>query len=479
MKSNLKKLIDLDYVSKIQKMDFVRTGFHYQMNVKPEKILEFVTIIKEKDFNLNLITGFDEYFFKLIYIFSSISKNIKIKVEVEFNNEKINSIESVFNNAEHYESDVNEKYGLIFDEKYEIKNNDIDDFMLSSNAFENIGTEPFFFDLLTCGQIVKDILPEKGFHSRFLENSAKSDDWMTFLVKSSRLDSFSGFFSNHCFCGVIEKALDINVPQRAEIIRIIISELSRISFNLNQISLLLKYLGLNAQCSFFEILEENVLDIIEYVAGKRLTEFFKVGGVSKDIGKDFQTLFHNKTKNLLKDLDEIRNNGFVCLKLKGFCLITKDQAHRFGMTGHHLRSTGEPLDIRKNESYGLYDLFDFKPTIRTSGDGLDRLHLKVDEIFISYKIIIKAIKIIENGPYLNNNNNYEIPYGDYFYSVESPRGRLSYYLKGNNSSIPFEVKIETPSIPGFCYFKNLKGISLSDLPLHIFNLCFSMAEVDK
>lgn len=479
MNPDFTNIINFEHVSNHQILNFSDTGFHYKFFVKSDKIFDFVELIKRENFNLNLITGFDEDSFKIIYIFSNILKNRKIIVEVKFENKKVESIECIFENAAFYENDINEKYGLIFSENIKQTEKDIDDFVLNSSSFEMLTTEPYFFDVLTCGQIVKDIYPETGLYSRYLENSARSEEWSSFLVKSSRIDSYSGFFSNFCFCGVIEKALGIDVPKRAGILRIIISELSRISFNLKQISQLFKYLGLNAQGSFFEILEENILDLIEYIAGKRLTDYFRVGGVSKDVGSDFEQLYYKKTQNLLKDLDEIRNNGIVNLKLKNNSLISKEQAYLFGMTGHNLRSTGYEYDVRNNDKYGLYDLFHFKPSIRNSGDGLDRLSLKIDEIFLSHSLIEKSIKLMKKGPVLTNVKSFEIPYGDYFYSVESPRGRLSYYLKGCDSVVPMDVKIETPSISAFCFFKKLNGISLNELPLNIFNLCFSMAEIDK
>ncbi len=479
MKSQLEKLIDLEYVSKIQKMNFASVGFDYMLEVHYTKIKEFSEIIRQKDFSLNFITGIHNENFKIIYFFSSVIKKHKIKVEVLFEDIIIPSINDVFSNAEFYENEVNEQFGLIFEEIKDFLIQEEDEFIISSDNFDLLSSDPFYFNVLTCGQYIKDIIPDIGYNSRFLENSAKSTNWKSFIVKSSRLDSYSGFFSNYCFVGVIEKALDVRVPERAEYLRIILAEISRIYFNLNYISELLNGLGLYALCSFFKMMREKISDLIEFVAGKKLTEYYRVGGVSHDIKSGLDTIFKSVTENLLKDLDELRDNGFIKTKLQNFCVISKKNAIKSGMTGHLLRSTGVNLDIRKQDNYGLYGLFDYNQSIDLKGDEYSRFNLKIDEIFVSYRIIEKALSKIKAGQYYEETNTFEIPYGDYNFAVESPRGRMSYYLKGNDSVIPYEIKIETPSIAGFCYLKKLKGIKLSDLPLYLFSLGFSMAEVDK
>jgi NADH-quinone oxidoreductase subunit D len=309
------------------------------------------------------------------------------------------------------------------------------------------------------GERILECEPVIGYAHRAHEKMAENRNYQMFLPNTSRVDYLGGMIYNLAYCQAIEKMLEIEVPERAEYIRVIVSELNRISSHLLWFGTFLLDLGGITPFLYTFDDREEILNILDRVTGSRLTySYGRFGGVTQDVDQEFLSMSTAFIKRLRTHFSEyhklVTGNVIFQGRCRGVGVISPDMARTYGVTGPCLRASGIPYDIRKAEPYGIYDRFDFDVATRNEGDNFARYEVRLDEMEQSCRIIEQAIANIPEGPIMpaKPKKRFKIPAGECYFAVESPRGLMGYYIVADGSDIPSRIKLRTPS------FSNLSSM---------------------
>jgi NADH-quinone oxidoreductase subunit D len=337
------------------------------------------------------------------------------------------------------------------------------------------------------GEHVLEPEPVLGYAHRIQEKMGESRPWPGFIANTGRLDYLSALIYNHGYVGLIERMTGIEVPPRAEYIRVITSELNRISSHLLWFGAFLLDLGAFTPIMYAFDDREQILDILEDVTGSRLTYcYFRVGGVFRDVDGKFAErtrAFVKRLRGRFKPIyeDLVTNNVIFINRVKGIANITPEMAMRYGVTGPVLRSTGIRYDIRKNEPYSIYPELDFEIPVGTSGDCLETYLVRIREMEQSLRIIEQSLERMPEGPFRTKvPRKLKIPQGDASFSVETARGELTYYLVSDGSDIPYRLKVRVPSFSNLSALNELcRNMLLSDLIMTIGSIDVVVPEIDR
>ncbi len=336
------------------------------------------------------------------------------------------------------------------------------------------------------GEYVIDPQPVLGYGHRMQEKMAEHKNWMAFMPNTGRMDYAAALPYNHGYVGLFERLCGIEVPERAEYIRVITSELNRIVSHHLWLGAFLLDLGAFTPILYTFIDREKVLDILEDVTGSRLTYcYFRVGGVSKDIDDKFV----ERTREFIKYQRErfdvynklVTGNIIFIKRAEGVGIVSKDMARRYGVTGPVARGSGISYDVRKNEPYSVYPKFDFEIPVGENGDSLDRYMVRLNEMEQSLRIIEQALDQLPSGPYLGKvPKKLKLPTGDSSFAVEAARGELTYYMVSGGGDIPYRLKIRVPSYSNLSILPELgQGILLSDLVTVMGSMDLVIPEIDR
>jgi len=336
------------------------------------------------------------------------------------------------------------------------------------------------------GEYVIDPQPVLGYGHRMQEKMAEHKNWMAFMPNTGRMDYAAALPYNHGYVGLFERLCGIEVPERAEYIRVITSELNRIVSHHLWLGAFLLDLGAFTPILYTFIDREKVLDILEDVTGSRLTYcYFRVGGVSKDIDDKFV----ERTREFIKYQRErfdvynklVTGNIIFIKRAEGVGVVSKDMALRYGVTGPVARGSGISYDVRKNEPYSVYPKFDFEIPVGENGDSLDRYMVRLNEMEQSLRIIEQALDQLPEGPYLSKvPKKLKLPTGDSSFAVEAARGELTYYMVSGGGDIPYRLKIRVPSYSNLSILPELgQGILLSDLVTVMGSMDLVIPEIDR
>jgi len=280
-----------------------------------------------------------------------------------------------------------------------------------------------------------------------------------FLPNTSRIDYLSGMIYNLAYCQAVERMMGIEVPERAEHIRVIVSEWNRIQSHLLWFgTFLLDLGGITPFLYSFEDREE-ILAVLEAVTGSRLTYCYgRFGGVSMDVDDVFVDRSRALIERLRGRLDTYRtlvtNNVIFRNRCEGVGLIDRQVALDYGVTGPTLRAAGVPYDVRVSEPYGIYDRFDFEIPTRTGGDSMARYDVRLEEMEQSLRILEQALDALPEGDVMPAKvpRFFKPPAGEYYHAVESARGHFGTYIVSDGSDTPVRIKLRTPS------FSNLSSM---------------------
>lgn len=336
------------------------------------------------------------------------------------------------------------------------------------------------------GEYVIEPQPVLGYGHRMQERMAEHKNWMAFMPNTGRMDYAAALPYNHGYVGLFERLCGIEIPERAEYIRVITSELNRIVSHHLWLGAYLLDLGAFTPILYTFIDREKVLDILEDVTGSRLTYcYFRVGGVSKDIDDKFV----ERTRAFIKYQRErfdvynklVTGNIIFIKRAEGVGVIDRDMALRYGVTGPVARGSGINYDVRKNEPYSVYPKFDFEIPLGQNGDSLDRYMVRLNEMEQSLRIIEQALDQLPEGPYLAKiPKKLKLPAGDSSFAVEAARGELTYYMVSGGGDIPYRLKIRVPSYSNLSVLPELgQGILLSDLVTVMGSMDLVIPEIDR
>ena len=328
------------------------------------------------------------------------------------------------------------------------------------------------------GENVKDLKPYCGYIHRGIEKMCERNTYPQIIHLTDRLDYLSAHQNNEAVCLLVERALDIEVPERAKYIRTIVSELSRIASHL--LWWAAYGMDLGALTTFFYGLRdrEHILDIFEETCGGRLIVSYNCpGGVMQDIHPNFQKKVKEFIPYMKKKIVEYNNllsgNVIFTNRTKGVGFISKEDVINFGVTGPSGRASGFSCDIRKSHPYSAYNKVTFNEIIRTEGDSYARYMARIDELWESLSIIEQLIDNIPEGDFaVKMKPIIKLPEGEYYQRVESSRGEFGVYVVSRGEKNPYRIKFRSPN------FANLSALDYMSRNQKIADLVAIMGSLD-
>jgi NADH-quinone oxidoreductase subunit D len=336
------------------------------------------------------------------------------------------------------------------------------------------------------GEYVTRAEPVLGYIHRMHEKMGENRTWAQFLPNTGRIDYLSALNYNHAFVGAVERAAKIEVPPRAEFIRVITSELNRISSHLVWWSAFLLDLGGFTPLLYAFDDREKILDLLESVTGSRLTYcYFRFGGLCNDIDDAFITgtrAFLAQMRPRLKMYrDLVTDNIILRKRLEGIGPISAEMCRQYGATGPVIRGSGVAYDVRKAEPYSAYPQFDFAIPIFPAGDSMARYRVRMAEMEQSLRIIEQALDKLPDGPIMGKVPRVlKLPPGDYCYAVEAARGRFMVRVVSDAKEIPYRVKLRTPSFSNLSLYEEAsKGMILPDVLALLGSLDLVIPDIDR
>lgn len=326
------------------------------------------------------------------------------------------------------------------------------------------------------GEIVVNCVPDIGFLHTGVEKNMEAKTYQKSEVMTDRLDYTNPLGNNLAYCLAVEKLTELDVPPRAQAIRVILAELTRINSHL--IWLGTSGLDLAAMSLFLYTMRERekILDIFEMISGARMmTTYIRPGGLWRDVPVEFETAVRNFINIMPACIDEyeglLSKNALFIDRTKNIGVITTEDCLRYGISGPILRGTGMAYDIRKAFPYSGYDQYDFEVPTYQGGDVFARYRVRVEELRQSLRIIEQALSRLPYGPVRSNNRKFvppprselgvsmeslihhfklwtegfNVPKGGAYVAVESPRGELGVYMESDGGPKPLRVRWRAPS----------------------------------
>jgi NADH-quinone oxidoreductase subunit D len=361
------------------------------------------------------------------------------------------------------------------------------------------------------GETVVNLAPDIGFLHTGIEKNMESKTYTQALVMTDRMDYLAPMSNNFGYILAVEKLLGIEVTPRAEVIRVILGELTRILSHL--VWLGTSALDVAAQSVFLYCFREReyILDIYEMVAGQRMmASYFRPGGLWRDVPEEFVPAIRNFLDFFPSRIDDyealLKENPIFHKRTKGVGVISAEDAISMGLTGPSLRGSGVNWDIRKSIPYSGYENYDFEVPLGTEGDVYSRYLCRMKEMRQSLGIIKQALDRLPDGPVQIDDRKivppprselgrsmeavihhfklwtegFKAPKGYVFQRVESPKGEFACYLRGNDTSKPARVHFRTPSYVNLASLPIMaKGLFVADLVAIIGSIDIVLGEIDR
>ena len=338
------------------------------------------------------------------------------------------------------------------------------------------------------GEYILRSEPVLGYIHRMHEAMAQNRAYAQFFPNMGRVDYLHALAWNWAWAGAVERLAEIEVPERAQYIRVISTELNRINSHLLWWGAYLLDLGAVTPIMYAFQDREMIMDILQEITGSRLTYCsFRFGGVTADITPNFV----KRTRELLDIMPErlkmyrelVTGNVILRGRLEDVGVIDEMMARRYGATGPVLRGSNVGYDVRRAEPYGVYDRFDFNVPVYPQGDSMARYMVRMDEIEASLSIVQQALDGLPEGDFMNPDaprGKWKPPAGESYFAVEGARGKIGLYLASDGSEIPYRVKLRSPSFSNLSLFPELaKGTLLSDAVAILGSLDLVIPEIDR
>ena len=311
------------------------------------------------------------------------------------------------------------------------------------------------------GETVLALKPVMGYLHRNHEKIGERNTYLLNMPFTDRLDYLSSMSNNFGYALAVEKLMNIKPPERAEYLRVIMAELTRISNHVFAIGMFLNDLGAFFTPALYALEErELILDIFEAVSGSRMMcNYFRFGGVARDLPEGVlektRKLVNERLPRKIDELDRyLTNNEIVRSRGEGVGVLTPEQAIAYSAAGPVLRASGVPYDVRRADPYSIYDRFEFDVAVRYHGDIYDRYLIRIDEVRQSLRILQQALRDLPEGSIQTGKPQYQVrvPAGEVYGRVEGPKGELGYYIVSTGKPNPWRYHIRAPS------FINITGM---------------------
>ena len=361
------------------------------------------------------------------------------------------------------------------------------------------------------GEVIVNCIPDIGFLHTGVEKNMESKTYQKAEVMSDRLDYMNPLGNNLAYCMTLEKLVDLDVPPRAQALRVILAELQRLNSHLVWLGTF--GLDLAAMSVFLYCFRERerILDIFELCSGQRMmTTYIRPGGLWRDVPVEFESMVRDFLRIMPPRIDEyealLTKNPLLVDRTVGIGVLHKEDALSYGVTGPMLRASGVDWDLRKARPYSGYEQYDFEVPVRPEGDTFARYMVRVEEMRQSLRIIEQALNSLPLGPVNSDNRKYVPPPrseigvsmeslihhfklwtegfqvldDSVYYAVESPRGELGVLMAGDGSAKPRRVHWRTPAFSNLsCLALITKGHLVADLIAILASVDIVLGDIDR
>ena len=343
--------------------------------------------------------------------------------------------------------------------------------------------------VLLDGEKIVNLKPVMGYLHRNHEKIGERNTFIMNMPYTDRLDYLSSMSNNFGYALAVEKLMNVRPTERAEYIRVMMAEMTRISSHLMAIGALLNDLGAYFTPMLYALEErELLLDIFETVSGSRMMcNYFRFGGVARDLPEGtlqkIKGLFFERLPRKIDEIDRfLSENEIIRARGIGQGVLTAEDAIKYSAAGPLLRASGIPYDVRRAEPYSIYDRFEFDVIVRENGDIYDRLMVRFDEIRQSIRIVQQAVKLIPDGPVMALKPMYQVrvPPGEAYGRVEGPKGELGFYIVSNGKPCPWRYHVRAPSFINLTAFGPIcVGQKVADVVAVLGSIDIVLGEVDR
>jgi NADH-quinone oxidoreductase subunit D/NADH-quinone oxidoreductase subunit C/D len=336
------------------------------------------------------------------------------------------------------------------------------------------------------GETIKKVEPHLGYIHRSIEKMCESLSYRQFIYSTSRMDYLSSHINNHACAMAVEKGLQVEIPARAEVIRVLMDELTRVASHILWWGALAMDVG--AFTPFFHAFREREMinDIMEETCGARLTMNYMVpGGVMFDLHPNFQRrvkALQQQFRDKLDEYDELVTfNTIFINRTKGIGYISAADAISYGMSGPSARASGVSCDIRKIYPYGIYDKLQFNEVLMTDGDTYARYMVRMKEIRESLSIIEQLIDNIPDGDFQAKTKAVlKLPKGEYYARAETARGEFGVYIVSEGGMTPYRIKFRSPGFSNLSALDHMtRGSKIGDLVATMGSLDLVIPDIDR
>src|SRR5580765_2775587 len=347
----------------------------------------------------------------------------------------------------------------------------------------------FRMDVLLDGETVMRLKPVFGYLHRNHEKIAENTSYLGSMPYTDRLDYFCSLTNNWAYALAVEKLAGLAVPERAEYLRVITAELTRLQNHTCLAGFMLMDMGALGTPLMYAFRErEKILDLFEELTGARMMcNYMRFGGCRVDLPEGWLDQTRKVVANYPRFLDEFENllssNEIVMARTQGIGPLSKELAINSSITGPMLRASGVDYDLRKVDKYGIYDRFDFRIPLGDHGDCYDRYMIRVLEMRESLKILNQALKDIPAGPIIDPKSKlraFKPKAGEAYGRIEAPKGELGFYLISDGSASPYRYHVRPPSLINLTILEDMcLGQSVADAVVILGSVDIVLGEVDR
>ena len=347
----------------------------------------------------------------------------------------------------------------------------------------------FRMDVVLDGERVRRLKPVFGYLHRNHEKIAEGQSYLSSMPYTDRLDYFCSLTNNWAYALTVEKLAGLQVPERAEYIRVITAELTRVQNHLCLIGFLLQDMGASGTPLMYAFRErEKILDLFESLTGARMMcNYMRFGGCRVNLPTGWMEEAQQVVQGLPRFLDEfealLTGNEILMARTQHIGVLSSAAAVNAGVTGPMLRASGVNYDVRKVDRYGVYDRFDFRIPLGDHGDAYDRYLIRVLEMRESLKILRVALRDLPEGPVMDPKarlRGFHPKAGEAYGRIEAPKGELGFHLISDGSPNPFRYRVRPPSLMNLTVLEEMcMGRMLADVVVILGSVDIVLGEVDR
>ncbi|MFQ6101018.1 MAG: NADH-quinone oxidoreductase subunit D [Anaerolineae bacterium] len=344
--------------------------------------------------------------------------------------------------------------------------------------------------LVVCldGETIQRLEPVLGYLHRCHDKIGERNTWLANMPYTDRLDYICSMSNNFGYAVAVEKLLGVEVPERAEYIRVIMAELTRVLNHFIAIGAFTTDIGVYFTGLLYGMEErELILDLFQMASGSRMMcNYFRFGGVARDLPEGFlplaKDLVYERLPRRADEMEKFLFNEVFRARAVGVGVLPADVAVAYGCTGPLLRASGVPYDVRRAEPYSVYDEFDWDVAVGSNGDVYDRFVVRFEEIRQSLRILRQALERLPEGPIQAGKKQpaAKVPAGEAYGRVESPKGELGFYLVSDGGANPYRYHVRTPSFVNLGVLGELcRGHLVADVVAILASIDITLGEVDR